>query len=71
MKDKDLIKLLKDNPQKYKVEVDNDVVTVIQILTKEQDEDINFDFEYYNFEKFGQDMIVMLFEELGIQAERL
>lgn len=58
------IKLLKkaiEQREKYKISVNNDVISVY--------EEVDDDGEYENFENFGMDFIVDLLQYLGADAD--
>lgn len=60
-KDKKMMDILvKDKGDKYKVVVDDDNIYVLDV---EKDESI------YNFEKYGCELILQLFQYLNINAE--
>jgi len=75
-----LMEMLEKNPEKYIVWVDNDLVTVSEKLSKEvlelltdkqiqvlQDH-MDTNGNYIDFDIFGQDLIIFLFNYIGIDA---
>ena len=61
-KDIELLKKAIEQREKYKISVDNDVISVYE----EVDDD---DGEYETFENFGTDFIVDLLQYLGADAD--
>lgn len=56
------IETCKANPKKYRIDVDNDVVFVVDL---EKDEDV------FTFDNFGWRMLVDLFRYIGCNAEEV
>ena len=69
--DKIWLEKCKQQPNKYAISVDNDNVSVYEVNPFEEDTDewYNFDGEYYNFSTWGQEFIVDLLREIGINAD--
>lgn len=65
-KDIELLKKAIEQREKYKISVDNDVISVYEEVDDDDDDD---DGEYETFENFGQDFIVDLLQYLGADAD--
>lgn len=66
-KDKEWLKKTLDNPEGYKIYVDNDDVFVVEV-TKEDPDGIDSDV-IYTFSNFGYDFIVGILEYLGANVD--
>lgn len=64
--DRKWLKKCIDNPDKYKIYVDNDDIFVVEITEEDPD---GMDVSPYTFNDFGEEFIVWLLKELGINAD--
>jgi negative regulator of genetic competence, sporulation and motility len=70
--DKFWLEKCKQEPKKYEISVDNDVVSVSEINPFEEDTEewYAFDGEYYRFSAWGEGFIVEILKFIGIKADR-
>lgn len=64
--DRKWLKKCMDEPDKYKIYVDNDDIFVVEI-TEEDPE--GMDVSPYTFNDFGEEFILWLLRELGVNAD--
>lgn len=79
----ELIKKIKEDPSKYTVWVDNDIITVSERLSKEQraglskhqiqllEEDLNDRATPQDFDVWGEEMIIFLLQYMGIDGQHV
>ena len=69
--DKIWLEKCKQQPEKYGMSVDNDVISAFEINPFEEgtDEAYDFDGERYSFSAWGEEFIINLLKEIGIMAE--
>lgn len=64
--DRKWIKKCMDEPDRYKIYVDNDDIFVVEISYEDSDD---MSISPYSFSDFGEEFIVWLLKELGINAD--
>lgn len=72
MNDKELFKMLLENKEKYKVDIDNDYVSFTskeELERQEQDDD--FEPKIYSFEEYGYHLLNEVFQALGIDSDEV
>ena len=70
MNDKELFKMLLENKEKYKVDIDNDYVSfALKEDLKKAEEDYDYKYEDYRFEKYGYELLNEVFQALGIDSD--
>lgn len=72
MNDKELFKMLLENKEKYKVDIDNDYVSFTskeELERQEQDDD--FEPKTYSFEEYGYHLLNEVFQALGIDSDEV
>lgn len=64
--DREWLKKCIDHPDKYKIYVDNDDVFVVEITEEDPD---GMESDTYSFSDFGEEFILWILKELGINAD--
>lgn len=64
--DKEWLKKCIDHPDKYKIFVDNDDIFVVELT---EDDSEGMEISPYTFNDFGEEFIVWLLREIGVNAE--
>lgn len=64
--DKKWLKRCLDNPAKYKIYVDNDMIFVVECTAEDPD---GYDGSVYTFDRFGYDFALDLLEYMGANVD--
>lgn len=64
--DKEWLKRCIDNPDKYKIYVDNDDIFVVEITEEDPD---GMEGSSYSFSEFGEEFIVWLLTQMGTNVD--
>lgn len=69
MGDKELFKMLLENKEKYKVDIDNDYVSfALKEDLEKQEIDANYEVKIYEFQNYGYELLNEVFQVLGIDS---
>ncbi len=72
MEDKKMFKMLLENKEKYKVDIDNDYVSfALKEDIEKAEKDYNYKYKTYKFEKYGYHLLNEVFQALGIDSEEV
>lgn len=70
MNDKELFKMLLENKEKYKVDIDNDYVSfALKEDLEKAEKDYDYEYKEYKFQEYGYELLNEIFQTLGIDSD--
>ena len=70
MNDKELFKMLLENKEKYKVDIDNDYVSfALKEDLEKAEKDYDYEYKEYKFQEYGYELLNEVFQTLGIDSD--